>query len=398
MVLTSPDVISVYYVGKGIYMQKKTRDNMVYIAVMFLTGVVCGIFGVRQWLGGTGQSVSAGQEIVRLVFLLFFLYVGFWIQMIIHEAGHLVFGLLSGYSFSSFRIGSVMLTKKGKKLEWKQYSLMRTGGQCLMVPPNDSLEKIPYVLYNMGGVIANAVASMILVWIAKVLPSSGIRSGICMITAIAGLGSALMNGIPLHMEMIDNDGANTVSISKSEEAKRCFVSQMYINAYTTKGMRLKDMPDMWFRIPDEESRKNALCAANGVFACLRAIDQMDFEKARKIGYQMIGEDNGMAGIYRQILQAEMMYCEMIREKQSGGVEQLKTKELDKFLKTMKKNPSVQRIEYVYHLLELHDEEEARKDLERFEQTAKTYPNECEIEGERELIAYAREIFEKRSAG
>lgn len=34
-----------------------------------------------------------------------------YLQIIIHEAGHLIFGLLSGYRFSSFRIGNMIWKK-----------------------------------------------------------------------------------------------------------------------------------------------------------------------------------------------------------------------------------------------------------------------------------------------
>lgn len=57
-----------------------------------------------------------------------------FIQIIIHEAGHLVFGLLSGYEFVSFRIGSITLAKYDNKYCFKRFHIAGTGGQCLMMP------------------------------------------------------------------------------------------------------------------------------------------------------------------------------------------------------------------------------------------------------------------------
>ena len=37
--------------------------------------------------------------------LILLLYVPFFLQILLHEEGHLIGGLLSGYRFSSFRIG-----------------------------------------------------------------------------------------------------------------------------------------------------------------------------------------------------------------------------------------------------------------------------------------------------
>ena len=46
--------------------------------------------------------------------------------IIIHELGHLIFGLLSGYKFSSFRIGNIMLVKTGGKLKFKKLTIELT--------------------------------------------------------------------------------------------------------------------------------------------------------------------------------------------------------------------------------------------------------------------------------
>ena len=76
---------------------------------------------------------------------------------------------------------------------------------------------------------------------------------------------------------------------------------------------------------------------------------------------------------------------------------MNTKDLKKFLKAMKKNPSILRLQYTYHLLAEHEEAKAKEDLEMFEKVALTYPNDCEIEGERELIAHARKVFDQRKS-
>ena len=49
---------------------------------------------------------------VYIFVLLLAIYLAMFIQMVVHEAGHLVFGLLTGYQFSSFRIGSFMFIKE----------------------------------------------------------------------------------------------------------------------------------------------------------------------------------------------------------------------------------------------------------------------------------------------
>ena len=94
--------------------------------------------------------------------------VSFIIHIVVHELGHLVFGLLTGYKFSSFRIGSLMLIKTEDKLKFCKYSLAGTGGQCLLMPPKNHKKK-PYILYNLGGIFFNLIFSAIIVAIIPII-------------------------------------------------------------------------------------------------------------------------------------------------------------------------------------------------------------------------------------
>ena len=57
------------------------------------------------------------------------------LQTLIHEAGHLVFGLLTCYRFVSFRIFNLTIINKAGKFAFRRFSVLGTAGQCLMSPP-----------------------------------------------------------------------------------------------------------------------------------------------------------------------------------------------------------------------------------------------------------------------
>lgn len=75
------------------------------------------------------------QYLIVLALMLFIAVLAFQMQVIVHEGGHLLFGLLCGYRFLSFRIGSLMLIKTGEGFRIRRFTLKGTGGQCLMIPP-----------------------------------------------------------------------------------------------------------------------------------------------------------------------------------------------------------------------------------------------------------------------
>ena len=60
------------------------------------------------------RAARPAQYLIVLALMLFIAVLAFQMQVIVHEGGHLLFGLLCGYRFLSFRIGSLMLIKTGE--------------------------------------------------------------------------------------------------------------------------------------------------------------------------------------------------------------------------------------------------------------------------------------------
>ena len=106
-------------------------------------------------------------EFEFLFMLLVSIYIALFLQIIIHEAGHLIFGLMSGYRFCSFRVFSFIWMKENGKIKLKRLSLVGTAGQCLMAPPDLVNGKIPIVLYHLGGVTMNLISAVIF-WTAGI--------------------------------------------------------------------------------------------------------------------------------------------------------------------------------------------------------------------------------------
>ncbi|MDE6367400.1 MAG: hypothetical protein K2L33_07440, partial [Muribaculaceae bacterium] len=84
--------------------------------------------------------------------------VSFAISVPLHEAGHLLCGLLTGYKFVSFRIFNFTFIRTEGRLKVKRYAVAGTAGQCLLLPPDKSPEQVPTGWYNIGGVLANMLA------------------------------------------------------------------------------------------------------------------------------------------------------------------------------------------------------------------------------------------------
>ena len=378
--------------------QKKKVQWQQWIVMGFfmLIGAVCGVLMVSFVEQRGTENGSVLEDLIPLGVLFIGMYVGIFLQLIIHEAGHLVFGLKSRYQFSSFRIGSFMWLKENNKIVCRRLSLAGTGGQCLMVPPQMQDGKIPVILYNLGGCIMNLVASAVFLIIYFLIPKGTVISLFCIMMVLIGVVIALMNGIPLRLGTVDNDGYNALSLGKNPDAMQAFWLQLKVNEQITKGIRLKDMPDEWFAVPDDKAMQNSMVATQGVFATNRLMDQQRFEDADRLIAHLLEIDSGIIGLHRNLMICDRMYCELIHDNRKEILEEMLTREQIKFMKAMKKFPSVVRTEYAYALLALKDTAKVNAARELFEKVAKTYPYPSDVQSERELISIADNIAREAS--
>jgi len=370
---------------------KGKLQQWIVMGFFVLIGAVCGVLMVKFIeLQGT-QNGSLQEYLITLGVLFLGMYLGIFLQLIIHEAGHLVFGLKSGYQFSSFRIGSFMWLKEKGKIVSKKLSLAGTGGQCLMVPPPMQDGKFPVILYNLGGCIMNLVASAVFLILYLLIPKSTVISLFCLMMVPIGVAIALMNGIPLRLGTVDNDGYNALSLGKTPEAMQAFWLQLKVNEQIAKGIRLKDMPDEWFQVPDDDAMHNSMVATQGVFAANRLMDQQRFAEADRLMAHLLALDSGMVGLHRNLMICDRMYCELIQDNRKEVLEGMLTKEQLKFMQAMKKFPSVIRTEYAYALLALENTVKANAARTLFETVAKTYPYPSDVQSERELMNIADSV-------
>ena len=128
--------------------KEKKKTNVPWLQL--IVGAVLGVF-FAEIIFSTTRSL----EWFAVGF--FSLILSFYLHIILHEGGHLVAGLASGYKFVSFRIGSVLWIKIQGKIRRKRLSLPGTGGQCLLDPPAMDGGRFPAVLYNLGGGLANLI-------------------------------------------------------------------------------------------------------------------------------------------------------------------------------------------------------------------------------------------------
>ena len=303
--------------------------------------------------------------------------------MAIHEAGHLVFGLATGYKFLSYRIGSFTFIKEEGRIKVKRYVLPGTGGQCLMSPPPYS-SSMPYVLYNAGGAIFNFLSFLLFLLFFFLFYTVPFLSSFLLMSAFVSFGLGAMNIFPL---IYGNDGSNILNIGRSKKEKESFWAQMKLVEYQNRGIRLKDMPEEIFPVKAKDEIEGIMSASAFVFYENKLIDEGDYEGALEKAEEALSSPL-LPQILRVTVKCDVIYLLLILEKD---------KTLIKQLKAMRGLITVMRSEYSYALLYEKNEDKAAEIRKAFDSTSEKYPYASEIESERYLMDKALSLYLEDSA-
>ena len=365
--------------------KQKSRSILYLIFNLVLYFVIGALFGA--WL--TFSSRVRGRfdaNFLSMIVLLLCFYVGVLIHTVFHEAGHMVFGLLTGYGYVSFRVLRWTWVRKDGRLIVRKYSLPGTLGQCLLSPPKGyaDMADAPYVLYHLGGVIANLFVTAILMGLSLLF--SGLYGRIiCCGLALAGFFLACSNAIPNEPGKLNNDGRNLLELRRSAEVRRDMHKQLEMTALQADGVRMRDMPDALFEANPESAKTSMISAA--VFAAKenRWMDMQQFEEADKLIDLLTVQDLYLSSqIQKSLLRMDKLYLKAL----AGECPELE-KQDQKVLKAYRALLSVCRTNYALALVS-GDTARAEAALSDFEKLASDYPYSGELAAEQALIALANE--------
>lgn len=375
--------------------KKMNLGGVIGLVVMLLVGFAAGFIGAEAINATTGGDDKL--FFINLFVMLGGLYLAFFLQIILHEGGHLVCGLLTGYQFVSFNVFG-LIWQKGPdgKLRMGRMQIAGAGGQCLMAPPAYNGGDFPFTLYNLGGVLANLLTAAVFGLLAWAVPVMWLRILLIMETVV-GVAFALMNGLPVPVAAIQNDGKNLLCIRKDEHARRAFWVQMAIAAEMARGVRLKSMPEEWFAAFPAAAMDNPIVSAVAVMNTSRRMDELNFAAAETEIRALLAREKGILGLYKMTMGCDGAVCELIAGRPADLTESLSTKENQQLMKAMKAHPTILRTQYALALLKDSDPAKAEKLLAAFETAAKKHPNPQEIDGEREILLAIQAAALERSA-
>jgi hypothetical protein len=256
-----------------------------------------------------------------------------------------------------------------------------------MCPPELNNGEYPVFLYNLGGVIVNiffAVLAFALYLLLDYIPFVSIT---LLFIAVCSAYFAISNGIPLSAGGISNDGMNALFLSKDKAASRVFYNQLLMNSAQSLGMRISEMPEEWFEIPEGADKNNVHIASAAVFRASLPLDRGDTVVAEVEISELLKSDYNIIGLHRALLTCDLISCCLINSSETD-INSLLNADVKKVISAMKSFPSVIRTEYIIALLHEKNEKRAEEIMSKYDKLTKNYPYSQDVECERSIMLKA----------
>ena len=321
--------------------------GLIKLVGVFLLGIAVGCVGIWLviWLFSDKSMAEIMEKaqsrdiltILRdMVVNLVLIFITLYMQILLHEGGHWLFGRLSGYRLVSFRILQFTIIREGTKLRIKCFDIAGTGGQCLLSPPDRPAEDVPVFWYNAGGVLMNLMTGAVAfaLWMQY-------GGNLWLFLALFGLFFALANGIPMKISGIGNDGYNQLLLRRNPQSRVALIMGLRINAHIQAGSRPKELPAAWFMDKEPTDYTDTLQVGYWFMTLSRLQDNREWDAAYTLLTRALAHRQEIIGIYVKEMDAELLYTALIL----GRIEEatrICTDELKQYLQQYSKYSSAKQ--------------------------------------------------------
>lgn len=314
--------------------------------------------------------------------------------VVCHELGHLIGGLLSGYRFLSFRLLSLLWQEENGKIVLKKSDALKgiAAGQCLLRPADD-FKDFRYILYNLGGGMANLLLAAGLFAICVFTVDMEVLYEFCFGGVIMNVLLAILNLVPMVSGGVPNDGKNVRLAAKSEVAKRAFWSMLVYNYEIVEGKRPRELNENDYAIPADADLSNYLLSYCLVIQAERLSDLGFPDEAHEI-YQRIPCQK-LPSYYGNAVLCELLYYYSAVKKDENKAKDIYTRnKLKKYLDSIKQ-PSIMGAHAAYKFFIENDRGAGWKMLRDAKEVNETFPYKGQALAEADRLARLEEGFRAR---
>lgn len=191
-------------------MSKKKYSTVIPILIITIISFFIGAY--------TGKLLKVKDISPFILFpvVILSIFISLFVQIIIHEIGHAVLGIIAGYEFKEIKILNFKILKKDGKLKFEKNNELKGsayGGQTILNITKDNFEKTKMIKLLVGGGLFNVIFSIITFVIAMFVENQYIKI-FCSINVIIGIYLFIMNLVIFKSKYLINDGYWIYSLIK----------------------------------------------------------------------------------------------------------------------------------------------------------------------------------------
>ena len=271
---------------------------------LLVVGVLLSVFADIVFLGkafGTGLNIPVG-----IILCVAGFAVTVFLSIMLHELGHMIFGLIGGMAFQSIRLPFVTLTKLNGKLKFIKNNERGALGMCEMYPKTSVNPERCFALQAAGGPFGSLIA---LGFSLAMLLLGGSINGY--VTCFFGSAAPILylilldNSFPLEIAGAKTDGAQIIGYVKKDPSFVLLSAALTAQGYYYSGITPKDLPyELLHELPVvQEDDLNYVYYLNNLY--LYCLDKRDFEGVRDVHARILS-----ASQYAFASVRDQLYCDL----------------------------------------------------------------------------------------
>jgi len=371
-------------------MEERGVKILQWIMLLFtFIGFFLGYFYIDQFSNDVNLFL-----VLYVTFLAFF--IGLYLHIILHEIGHLICGLCTGYHFVALCILNITIVKKNGKLKIKRYRIPGAGGGCLLSPPDMKNGTYPIKLYISGGLLMNFLIVIVCFGSFYYLADTAdLWARTFLIIGLVGMLLGVLNLVPSNISL-PTDGYILFTAGKKENDSmlRGFWSCLNIQKMDVEDVRPREIPVELFDWVENDS-SNIYVIETAYRRYRYILDKQELNQAGEFLRSLYDNLQNISEMQRASFHCDLLFHEMIGECRQDEINLLYNKQLQKYMKFAKTEINVQRILYAYARLVLNNEAKAADHLKLFEKAYTRSIWSGTIQCERDMIALIDRIADER---
>ena len=204
-------------------------------------------------------------------------------------------------------------------------------------------------------------------------------------TFVVGFFYALVNGVPMKVGGILNDGHNLLHLEKSATDKRLLCQMLQTNASIQEGTRPRDLPEEFFAADGPIDWSDGLQANWQMMVVARLEDQHRWEEARQLLAEAIAAKKVIPRIFWMEAVCEMVFVCLVDDR-TDEARALYTPHIRKYIETYARTQSSkQRVNYAVALKMDGRPEKAAQILSRLRSERQQYLLQGEVDMDLDLM-------------